>query len=269
MKPLQERHYASTKCIIILMIIAFYSFKVSADSYQVPVSTHFAPELIASFAKKVETIVANKGARVFIIGRVGRPEHELPKGVTYTHVGFGVYSQIKTTTNQTMFGYTMYNLYQHTSNPQISDLVQDFPVDFFTGVHQLKAGIIIPNPVLQRRLLDVISSPTYAKLHNPKYSVISNPFVSEYQNCTEHVLDVINAAIYNTNDIDQLKINSKIYFVPHAIQAGPIKRLMAAMFAPDIALSDHGKVIKTSTFTTIAKYLHTYSLLQENFTIVN
>ena len=38
------------------------------------------------------------------------------------------------------------------------------------------------------------------------YSVIANPFTLEYQSCTEHTLDVITAAIYETNDIKVIKI---------------------------------------------------------------
>ncbi|MCP4696531.1 MAG: DUF2145 domain-containing protein [Gammaproteobacteria bacterium] len=33
-------------------------------------------------------------------------------------------------------------------------------------------------------------------------------FSSRFQNCTEYVLDVLNAAIYQTNDIKQLKANA-------------------------------------------------------------
>lgn len=74
----------------------------------------------------------------------------------------------------------------------------DFPVDFFAGVQKLKAGIVIPTPELQRRLLATIQSDVYRDLHVPAYSAVANPFTLEYQNCTEHTLDVLNAAIYQT-----------------------------------------------------------------------
>ena len=39
---------------------------------------------IIAFSKKVEQYAANQGAYAFIIGRTGRPESELPKGIKYT-----------------------------------------------------------------------------------------------------------------------------------------------------------------------------------------
>ena len=85
-------------------------------------------------------------------------------------------------------------------------------MDFFTEVEVLEAGAIIPSRELQKRLLKVIVSPTYRKLHNPEYSVIANPFTLDYQNCTEHTLDVIVAAIYQTDDLRFIKANEKAYF---------------------------------------------------------
>ena len=71
----------------------------------------------------------------------------------------------------------------------------------------------------QQRLLDVISSPTYAALHDPHYSLIANPYTLGKQNCTEHTLDVINAAIYQTSDIKTIKANEKAYFVAQPVKA--------------------------------------------------
>jgi hypothetical protein len=41
---------------------------------------------------------------------------------------------------------------------------------------------------------------------------LANPFNIQFQNCTEFTLDLINAAIYQTKDIAQLKANAKAYF---------------------------------------------------------
>ena len=89
--------------------------------------------------------------------------------------------------------------------PNRSSLVQDFPVNFFWGSQKLKAGIIIPNEEIQTRLIELIEKGDNAKLHNPNYSVIANPMNSQLQNCTEHTLDLINAAIYQTTNISYLK----------------------------------------------------------------
>ena len=48
-----------------------------------------------------------------------------------------------------------------SGSPDISELVQDFPVDFFFGVSALEAGIIIPSAELQKRLLKKLSGNTW------------------------------------------------------------------------------------------------------------
>jgi len=228
----------------------------------------FEAKEIVSFAKKVEKVLASKGARVFILSRVGRPVDELPKGIQYTHTALGVYSMIKTADGREIPGYAIYNLYQREKEPNISDLVMDYPVDFFGGVYELKAGIVIPTPELQARLLKVIASDTYRNLHNPVYSVIANPYNSKFQNCTEYTLDVINAAIYQTDDVKKIKGNTKAYFEAQKVNISPLRLMVGSIFMPDVKTSDQKGGAKTATFTTIAKYLDKYDLIQEQMVIV-
>ena len=89
----------------------------------------------------------------------------------------------------------------------------------------------------------------------------------KYQNCTEHTLDVINAAIYQTNDRNQLKANARQYFRAKEVDIDPLKLMMGAIFMPDIAVDDHDEEIQTSTFTTIASYLNESALIEEQFVI--
>jgi len=253
--------------IIIGLFIFIYSLSSYAASSQANGEVHFSADETVKFSKQVEKSLAEKGARVFIVSRVGRPVNELPPGFNYTHTGIGVYSIITTTDGKKIPGYTMYNLYQKNEQPNQSELIQDYPVDFFSGVYKLKAGIIIPKPELQKRLLQVINSNTYKDLHNPKYSAIANPFNSTYQNCTEHTLDVLNAAIYNTSDIELLKTNSKEYFDAQRVKVNPFKMMLGSIFSADIAISDHDEKVETATFTTIGEYLQEYDLVQEQFSI--
>ena len=255
------------KNILVGLFIYIYAINSYAVSSQASGVTHFSTEDTVKFSKQVERSLAAKGARVFIISRVGRPVDELPPGFNYTHTGIGVYSIITTTEGKNIPGYTMYNLYQKNDRPDKSELIQDYPVDFFSGVYKLQAGIIIPKPELQKRILQVINSDTYMNLHNPEYSAIANPFNRTYQNCTEHTLDVLNAAIYNTADIEQLKTNSKEYFDAQKVKVNPFKMLIGSMFSSDISVSDHDEKIETATFTTIGKYLQEYDLVQEQFSI--
>ena len=239
------------------LILALCSIAAQAGS-MAGGTPNFAPEQIIRFSKQVEKTLAAKGAHVAILARMGRPAAELPEGMHFTHVSFAVYSTITTRDGRALPGYAVYNLYQRNEKPDTSSLVQDFPVDFFAGVAKLEAGIVIPSPELQQRLLQIINSPAYAALHDPRYSAIANPYTLGRQNCTEHTLDVINAAIYQTDDIRLIKAAEKKYFDAQTVNVGGLKLALGALFSSEITLSDQPGRPVTATFETIANYLKKY-----------
>lgn len=254
--------------IVIPVLFVVMTIPAQAASSQAAEQSVLEPEKIIAFAKKMEKTLASKGVRVAIVSRVGRPENELPPGFKYTHTGFAVYSKIKTADGRYIPGYAMYNLYQDAEQIDRSSLITDFPVDFYSGVFELRSGIIIPTPEVQKRLLNVIASDTYKNLHFPEYSAVASPFNKEYQNCTEHVLDVVNAAVYKTDNIDLLKVNAREYFKPQPLKMNPLKIFIGSIMNKDVTLSDHdnGRV-STATFTTIAQYMEEYGLVKEQLVI--
>ncbi len=248
-------------CLVIVTAPGF------AGSSQAEGEAYFEAEKIIEFSKKVEKSLAANGARVAILGRVGRPRKNLPEGINFTHTAFAVYSKITTTDGRVLPGYAVYNLYQTTEKPDVSQLIQDYPVDFFAGVQVLEAGIIIPSPDLQRRLLQVLSTDTYQALHNSNYSAIANPFTPELQNCTEHLLDVVFAAIYETDNVQQIKKNEKAYFDAQPVKVSPLKLALGSMFAADITTSDHPGKPETATFTTIGNFLDEFKMVSKRYVL--
>ena len=222
---------------------------------------------VAAFSDQVQQDLAARGARVAIVSRMGRDPSQLPAGVRYTHVAFWVYSQITLADGSTGTGYRVYNLYQDQGDSSRSSLVQDSPVDFFAGAKRLDAGVIIPDPRLQQKLLKVIASPTYARLHNKRYSVLSNPNTSQHQNCTEHTLDVLTASLYGTGNTAQIKANITAHFTPQHIPLSSAKRSAAAIVSRGLTTADHGEVVRTATFSTIAKYMKTHRLAKAVYTV--
>ncbi|MGJ8693076.1 MAG: DUF2145 domain-containing protein [Thalassotalea sp.] len=247
------------KLIITLLCCAVISTPSYAGSQQTAAPV-FQPEEITTFAKSVEKYAAKQQARAFIIARMGRPKADLPKGISFTHTAIAIYSAITLDNGETVKGYAIHNLYQQADKLNRSDLVTDYPADFFWGAHSLQAGIIIPSAELQQRLIDIVSSGQNKTLHNPKYSVLANPFNNQYQNCTEYTLDMINAAIYQTTDSKQLKLNAKAHFKPQRVRTNAFKLALGSMFMDDVTTRDHKGKIYTTTFTTIAKYLTDNSL---------
>lgn len=215
---------------------------------------------VAAFSNRVQQDLAARGANVAIVARMGRDPRSLPKGVTYTHVSYWVLSQIKTADGRTGTGYRVYNLYQDDKNGTRSHLVQDSPADFFAGAYHLDAGIIIPDARLQKKLLKVIASPTYPALHNPRYSVLANPNTPQFQNCTEHTLDVMMSALYGTRDKAQIKANVAAHFKPQVIPIGGLKRALAPAASAALTTADHGAVVATATFGSIARFMQSNKL---------
>ena len=239
----------------------------SAGSSQAEGESFFDPGHIIDFSKKVEKILAANQARIAIIGRVGRPREDLPKGIVFTHTAIAVYSRITTDGGQTLPGYAIYNLYQKPETPSQSHLIQDFPVDFFSGVRILEAGVIIPTQAMQKRLLAVLASDTYRSLHNSNYSIIANPFNRERQNCTEFILDLLFSAIYKTSDPDVIKKNVKTYFTAQPVHINPLKASIGSLFMSELTVSDHPGKLQTTTFTSIRNFLDQYQLVEKYLVI--
>jgi hypothetical protein len=265
------RHLLHTTFFLVLFFTCSacaHATGFSSASSQDGETLHFSAEQILKFSKKVEKTLAAKGARVAVLARKGRPKAEMPEGMHFTHTAFAVYSTITTNDGRKVPGYAIYNLYQQDKNPDVSDLVMDFPVDFFAGVAELDAGIIIPSAELQQRLLKIVGSPTYQALHDPHYSVIANPYTLGRQNCTEFVLDVVNAAIYQTDDIKKIKANEKAYFVAQKVNVNPFKLMLGSMFSAEVSTSDQPGAPVTATFETIGQYFIKYDKGSEILAVV-
>ncbi|MEO5349824.1 MAG: DUF2145 domain-containing protein [Magnetococcus sp. YQC-3] len=219
------------------------------------------------FSEKVVKVLQAKGAQVALLARMGRPAAQMPKGMHFTHVGFAVANPAPPGNDQGVPGYTTYNMYQDEKRPDASRLVEDPPAAFFAKVAELEAGIVFLSSELQRRLLAVIHSPTYRALHDPRYSLIANPYTLGKQNCTEFVLDVLQAAIHQTDAIQQIKAYEKAHFVAQEIHVPPLKLRLAALFSAEVALSDQSDPPVTATFETIAAFLQQYDTGAERVTL--
>ena len=255
---------------IIFFVIACLGFSqigIAGGASEREGVAQFAIEDIAKFSKTVERTLADKQALVAIVARNGRPSKELPEGVRYTHVGFAVYSEISLNDGTVQRGYAFHNLYQKAEQPDKSGLVIDYPLDFYSGAYEMKTGIIIPSSELQRKLVKVIYGEAYRNLHNANYSAIANPFDKRYQNCTEFVMNVTQAALYDVNTLDQVKANLKAWFDPYVIPFNSVELKLASLMSADVTTKDQQYPFVTATFTSIADYMSKYGLAKEVFVI--
>ncbi len=243
-------------CVFVLTLLPFAARAGSSSAANpvLPVAE------VAAFSDRVQRDLAARGAQVAIVSRMGRDPGTLPHGVTYTHVAFWVYAKITRADGSTGQGYRVYNLYQRAGDRTTSDLVQDSPADFFAAAHQLDAGVIIPDARLQAKLLRVIASPTYAALHNSRYAVLANPANSSFQNCTEHTLNVLMAALYDTSEPARIKANIAAHFEGQPIPVDALQRALGPALSGALTTSDHGAEVRTATFGSLARFMQTHDL---------
>lgn len=238
------------------------------DSSARAIAPHFTPEQAAAFSKQVERDLAAKGARVAMVFRAGRMRDQLPEGIAYTHGAFWVYRDIETADGGTMKGYAVYNLYAGDGKAWSkieSRLVQDFPLDFTRGSTVNDMAVIVPSPEMQRRILAVIDSPTYAKVHNPEYSLVANPWARKYQNCNNFMLNVVGAAIWETDNPQQITANLKAHYKPTVVKANGLMRFFGPIADQRLRTDDQDATIRTATYESMAVFMRENKLLQEAY----
>ncbi len=236
------------------------------DSISTPAAVaHFTAKEAAEFSKQVEDDLAGHGARVALVFRTGRPRAKLPEGIAYTHGAFWVYREIRTADGGSAPGYAVYNLYAGDGEawPAVeSRLVQDFPFDFIRGSAVDDVAVITPSPEMQRRMLAVIDSADYARLHNPSYSLVANPLSDKHQNCNGFMLDVIAAAAWDTRDKAQIRADERAHFTPTVVKAGPLMRMFGPMVDGRLKTDDQSGPIRTATYESMAGFMRADGLLQ-------
>jgi hypothetical protein len=228
------------------------------DSSAAAPAGYLSAEEARDFSKEIQRELAARGARVAIVFRAGRPREDLPEGFAYTHVAFWVYQAAALPDGREVMGYTVYNLYSGDGESlpvSKSSLVQDFPFDFVAGSKEDDVAVIVPTAAVQKRLYSVIASPDYAALHVPEYALASNPADARYQNCTEFVLDVLAAAIWETRDYAQIKANLAAGFKPSRVEVGGVKRLFAPIVDARLRTDDHNGTVKTVTFESLSAFM--------------
>ncbi len=231
----------------------------TSDSHDEFKRSHFSEDRIIDFSRQFEKALSEKSALVAIVARMDQPGSERPEGMRYTQVAFAVHSTITTPDGKKMPGYAIYALQQEEKHKDTSRLIQEFPADFFSNAAVLEAGIIIPTPRLQQRLLDVINSPVYSTLHDPHFSSIANPYTLGAQNDAEHTLDVICAALYRTSNIKRIKANEIAYFKAHPVKINPVRLKLDSLFESGMSSSDQPGSPETATFETIADFLQKFN----------
>ena len=145
--------------------------------------------------------------------------------------------------------------------------MQDVPFAFTRGSAVAAVAVIVPSPEMQRRMLQVIDGPDYARLHNPSYSLVANPLRDTHQNCNSFMLDVVAAAAWETRDPAQIRADERAHYTPTVVKAGPLMRLFGPMVDGRLKTDDQSGPIRTATYESMAAFMRANGLLQAAYAL--
>ena len=217
----------------------------------------FPREILESYGQEILDELTAKDVKFAIISRSGQKREKLPEGVMFTHSAFFRRNELG--------GYDVYNLYHGEDNRLRSSLVTDTPADFLRLLQEKDAGILIPNAETQNLLFEFLESPTYSTLHQPDYSLISNPLDLRWQNCNEFMLYAIAAAIWDTTDREVLRNKLENTITPTELKVSLLRRHYGPMIDERLILDDHGKKVQTTTFRTLTELFEATDLLDQSY----
>ena len=219
----------------------------------------FPPEVLKDYGQQIQDELNRRDVRLAIISRAGQTRDKLPEGVMFTHSAFF--------RRNGDYGYDVYNLYHGEENRLRSSLVTDTSADFLRLLQERDAGVLIPDAATQELLYDFLESPEYSVVHQPDYSLISNPLDLRWQNCNELMLYAIGAAIWDTTDRAALRNSLAETITPTELKVSKMRRHFGPMIDERLILDDHGEKVLTTTFGTLTQLFEATGRLEESYVL--
>ena len=113
---------------------------------------------------------------------------------------------------------------------------------FLDDLHEYKAGLVVPTPAVQARLLPTLRDNAQAtRLHTAAYSMLAYPWSQRYQQSNQWALETLAlsqdpAAISRERAQAWLRLQG---YEPTTLRLGAFTRLGARATAANIAFDDH------------------------------
>ena len=190
----------------------------------------------AAASTRLRDYLENSGVQLAIIARVGSDQSD--RGLKYTHAGLVWRDHPKGP-------WTVVQELNEcgTSRSDIFDqgLMQFFLDDPFNYDVQ----VIVPTAELRRPLVAILASGDGRRVHEPRYSVISYPRSTLYQNSNEWVLEVIAMAQGRLrkqvilNRADAQRLHAVLGYRGSRVEVGFFEQLFGGLFKPNVSFSDH------------------------------
>lgn len=173
------------------------------------------------------------GAQVVVLARAGQ---DLSKyGLTWSHLGLAYKDGGRWRVVHKL----------NACGSARSDIYRQGLGEFFLDdLHQYQAGIVVPNPALQARLLPVLRDNRLAtRLHTSAYSMVAYPWAQRYQQSNQWAIETLAMAQSTQPEtFDRERAQAWLKFSgyePTTLRLGALTRLGARATAANIAFDDH------------------------------
>jgi hypothetical protein len=193
------------------------------------------PEEIRSglaLAYKVQQLLETQGARVAVVGRVGRDLSEY--GLRYSHIGLALRDDAGGRWN------VVHEL-NHCGRTD-SDLYDQGLGNFFLDdLFRYEAIVLVPSNRMQEGLAGAIARGAGRRLHEPSYNLIAHPYSGKYQNSNQWLLELA-AAVVAGGEPSRAAAHARLKqdrFQPSVLHLPSLKRLGARLFSVNTQFDDH------------------------------
>lgn len=182
---------------------------------------------------KTRSTLDASGATVAIIGRIGSDLSEY--GLRYSHAGF-------VWRDHPGGRWRVVHMLNQCGTPNSDLFVEGLGNFFLDDPLVYEALLVIPSAESQAQIARVLASDLPRRLYEPKYSLIANPWATQYQNSNQWLLEVTAAASPDAPVASRATAQSWLRshgYSPSVLVLPPLKRLGARLFAVNTRFDDH------------------------------
>lgn len=184
-----------------------------------------------TLAQRTAAALDASGAQVVVLARAGQ---DLSKyGLTWSHLGLAY---------QDGGRWRVVHKLNACGSARADVYRQGLGEFFLDDLHRYQAGIVVPDPALQAKLLPLLRDNTQAlRLHTSAYSMVAYPWAQRYQQSNQWAIETLamaQAPEATTRERAQAWLKFSGY-EPTTLRLGAFTRLGARATAANIAFDDH------------------------------
>lgn len=184
-----------------------------------------------TLAERTAQALGASGAQVVVLARAGQDLRRY--GLEWSHLGLAYRDGPR---------WLVVHKLNHCGSAQSAVYRQGLGEFFLDDLHEYRAGLVVPDPALQARLLAVLRDDSrLAQLHTPAYSMVAYPWAQRYQQSNQWALETLAlahepAAVTRERAQAWLRLQG---YAPTTLRLGPLTRLSGRLVAANIAFDDH------------------------------